>query len=245
MTKLLVVLTIIVIGCGHGGEDSALPAPPSVNTSTDVDAGGLTPQADACTCVGEPGPAGATGATGPAGMPGLRGPPGVDGADGVDGEAGPMGPAGADGAPGATGAQGPAGAQGPVGPASTVPGPAGAPGERGPAGEAGTPGAPGIQGAPGPAGAPGSVDASKLYVVEDGATSSSTSQQVLLVQCDPGDVALSGGCGYSPIGTTAAALRVSTPTSSSALPDGWQCVWLPQSSNTTWYGVSVLCINLP
>lgn len=293
--KTILVLTALIAptACStdRGSEDSeALPPPPSLTgltTSTETGTG-LTPTADGCTCVGEPGAPGANGADGNScsvaptasgavisctdgtAATVLNGAPGAPGADGAVGSPGSscsveQADAGAivsctDGTSAVlfNGAPGAAGSMGPAGPASTVPGPQG---ERGPAGPAGAdstvPGPRGEAGPMGPAGADstvpgpmgpaGMLDPSKLYLVEDVTTNTPAVLKFSMnVSCDPGDVALSGGCSGGAGGAALATLRVSVATSSTdGLPDGWYCLWQDQDNDVTSFFISVLCLDLP
>jgi hypothetical protein len=140
MRKLVVLLSLVVVGCG---------TTPSSDGSSDAGVGPTGP-------AGPPGTMGAPGATGPTGPGGAMG---ATGAMGAMGNAGPTGPAGTvtvlDGGVivGPTGPMGPMGPMGPTGPA----GAAGNPGATGPAGTNGATGATGPTGPMGPGGSPGAT----------------------------------------------------------------------------------------
>jgi hypothetical protein len=292
MKKTIIVLTALIAltACStdRGSEDrEALPPPPSItDLTTSTETGGeLTPTADGCTCVGEPGTPGTDGADGSScttaptatgvvisctdgtsaevlnGAPGAPGASGAVGSPGsscsveqadagatvsctdgtsavvFNGAPGPMGPAGpASTVPGPQGERGPAG---PAGADSTVPGPRGERGEVGPAST--------VPGPAGPAGAPGSVDASKLYLVQEHFQFYGDGEDAGLgVACDEGDVALSGGCSGS---ATGGGFHLRTSEGRSlvvgALPDYWACTWYITTGYRVNAMASVLCLDLP
>jgi len=225
ITTSIVLAVLLAMGCESSTEDPGgavtecgcelpepLPGPPGVPGESIV------------------GPQGAPG------LPGAPGAPGVDGTNGVDGMS-IQGPSGEQGLPGADGVpgisvQGPVGPQGAVGPQGPA-GPRGAdgvdgsPGEAGIQGEAGPQGEPGV-GTPGPAGPKGdtgSISADNLYTVQVGSGSLSGGETNLYAECDPGDIAISGGCLInSGVGGT---LKSSLPTTLTGevgvLPNVWWC----------------------
>lgn len=156
---------------------------------------------------------GAKGAQGPQGEKGEKGDPGAPGEPGIPGPEGPMGPqgpAGQDGLPGAQGPMGPAGPQGAQGPA----GPQGAQGPMGPMGPQGLKGETGPQG---PAGA--GLERGRFY----GAQNKITKCGSVSVECNPGDIAITGGCHLG--GSLLLHLLTSEPKAygGDGVPNAWFC----------------------
>ena len=128
------------------------------------------------------------GESGRDGRDGAQGPAGVQGPIGAQGPAGPQGPKGE---PGAAAAKGDPGDQGPAGPQ----------GAAGPAGAQGPQGLPGIQG---PRGDPGTtLTRDKVYEVAtpNGLSRDTSGDHNVTVECDPGDIALSGLCQFQTTST--------------------------------------------
>lgn len=169
-----------------------------------------TTQGDTCSC--------------PAGPQGDQGDQGLDG---VDGEQGPQGLVGADG---------PQGLQGPAG----VQGPQGQPGAQGAQGQQGSQGPQGAQGSQGPAGADGAFNVSGFYEVGSGGYHDTTGEHFRLSECNPGDIAISGGCHLNGVGNWAR-LTSSWPDSDGVNPPtGWYCqMYLPTGGTN--FTVKALC----
>jgi hypothetical protein len=250
---VLLIIVLLTIGCGAQEDPSSALPDPTSTVSGDGGAG-LEPQADACTCTGDPGIDGLDGADGSS----CSVTPVADGAtvtctdgttatvlNGLDGSAAAQGDPGVDGSScsvtqttsGAvvactdgTSAQLVNGAPGPAG--QSIVGPAGPPGPAGqsitgPAGPRGETGAQGLKGDPGE---PGTFDVGALYRVTASDTVASTDGTQVTARCDPGDVVLHGGCAHNSGNT--AQLRMSFPHASSGvasdLPDEWVCNWIGQ-----------------
>ncbi len=158
------------------------------------------------------------------------------GPEGPRGEQGPQGPAGA---AGAQGPQGPMGSQGPEGPQ----GPAGPQGETGATGATGAPGPMGMQGLPGPAGADGGFDVSSIYT-NTWSTFAGAGTTTHILECNAGDIAISGGCSLQLTATNARIMAnhgaIQTP---GAPPDGHVCSFSLASNATV--NAYVTCINVP
>ena len=190
---------------------------------------------------GQPGLSGTNGAQGdqgPQGPKGDIGPQGPTGPAGKDGAQGPQGPTGATGPAGQDGAQGPAGATGPQGPQ-------GLDGPMGPQGPQGAQGPAGAKGATGPAGPAGVIDTTKLYFKQTSNTAL-TGTNGYILDCDPGDVAISGGCTITPADQASTRLAGSYPykTSTNAvLPDAWSCRFYAASTTNYSFTAFVLCLN--
>ena len=171
---------------------------------------------------GMKGDTGAQGLKGDTGAQGLKGDTGAQGLKGDTGAQGSKGDTGAQGSKGDTGAQGPkgdqgdpgvagpAGAQGPVGAMGSA-GPAGPQGAQGPKGDTGATGAAGAQG---PQGIPG---VGGLGSVTVRSTSGAPGQGLVQVNCNAGEVALSGG-GES---SNANKFVLKSYPTGGARPDGW------------------------
>lgn len=208
------ITTAIIVACGGAKVSFA----PDANAQ---DAGTTTvTQPTACECSSQPGPQGPAGIDGAAGP---MGPAGADGAQGPQGLQGPAGERGPQGEAGPMGPVGPAGAQGPQGiqGATGLSGPQGVAGPQGPRGLQGPQGDQGLQGAPGPQGPQGPViEAGAVYYPERifTARENQTGNLSAVVNCEDGDILLSGGCQLVlPNGTTS--LTASTPNAQM----GWSC----------------------
>jgi len=164
------------------------------------------------------GDTGETGETGPAGPQGEQGPQGT---------VGPQGPAGPIGMTGMTGLTGDRGPQGLTG----VQGPAGA---QGPQGSKGDPGQSGQDGAF----APGS-----LYVnsASEAAANGLATTTSVRVECDPGDIMLTGNCNAGGGGGSLRNVGMSIP---GDMPEAWVCTWNhPQNVAFVGYA-SVRCLDV-
>jgi hypothetical protein len=142
---------------------------------------------------GKAGARGATGAQGTQGLVGTAGAQGLSGAQGVKGDQGEKGNQGDQGIPGDQGVPGERGAVGPVGPTGPT-------GGIGPAGPTGPTGPTGPIGPAGPQGPPGSITG--IITVE---RSFVPGEKTIIVNCDPGFKAVSGG--YDIQGSVTASYR--------------------------------------
>lgn len=219
---LMLALLIFALGC----------AAPEASGGTTPDAGPLADvQGTACEC---PGPVGPEGERGAQGLPGERGERGPRGEDGPIGPEGPPGPQGLQGLPGRDGTG--VGPPGPVGPQGLT-GPIGPQGPEGPAGPQGSAGPTGPAGPKGSKGDPGAAFEVVTYTRGNSINVATGTQPVVEVQCDPGDLAIGGGCSLGSINMLMTRNRT-------MYPGGWTCqAWNSGSASTM--SVTVTCMEMP
>ena len=204
-------------------EDSDIMS--SEDSSSFVTASALCEEQEIVCPQGEPGE---SGMQGPQGEPGSQGKPG---AQGPRGDTGPAGPTGKSGMMGMTGPQGMQGQQGSQGP-------------QGPKGSTGANGAKGDQGDPGQDGQDGAFDPSLLYVksANELAANATTTTTQVKVECDAGDILMTGNCVTS---TANASLRIAGMSLPGDTPEAWVCRW-NHPQNVGFLGAaSVRCLDVP
>jgi hypothetical protein len=165
-----------------------------------------------------PGPAGEMGAKGDKGDTGDQGPMGLQGAQGLPGDQGPAGP---QGLKGDTGGTGPQGVQGPQG----------------------SQGIQGIQGVKGDSGKDGAFAVGSVYTASSskaGPVGQTNVEVDLIVRCDPGDMAITGGCSSVSNNVVMVAEGLVLADTN---PEGWHCHWRFSQGGLTGDGI-VRCLNV-
>lgn len=161
-----------------------------------------------------------------------------DAVAGTAGSAGPQGPVGPQGPMGPKGEQGPPGKDGSAAEKGD-PGPAG---PQGPQGAAGPMGPQGLMGPQGPKGDPGTgMLVGNMYQRKTANMAALTPTAVSTLWCDPGDIAVGGGCNFLQSATQFSQIKTSgTVLDAANNRMGWECSGY-SSNNSGSMGAWVVC----